>query len=411
MGGAAGHIKHIWESDLSFSELKEFIVASLKGEIENITEKLDGQNLMVTYKNEKALIARSTKHLKNHAQDALDLPGLKLYFKNKSTPTNVKNAYIEALENFQYVFNKMDKKTLNIFEEGKVWMNIELLCEKTENVIPYGDSQLRIHHLRELDENGKVVRIINDESLDELILKIDVIQIKNSDKTFLIKKTNHVVIQHIHESNKIADKLIDEIEELKSDFNLTDSNNIEDYLEECFRKKIRRYLDDDELIDKLAKRWARNDKSTPINILLKDKSEPVNRFVRHNDKMINELKYNCLYPLIKIFSSLSVTILKNISGIASTNPNYSMVKIIEKVDNTINNISKEISNEEDIEKFKKKLSIISKNFKWFNDLGGNTSVVPLEGIVFQYKDNIYKLTGSFTSILRILSIYRYDNTK
>ncbi len=66
MGGAAGHIKHAWEvTDYTFGDLNELIHISLNGEIENATEKLDGQNLMITVRDGQVLASRSAKHLKN----------------------------------------------------------------------------------------------------------------------------------------------------------------------------------------------------------------------------------------------------------------------------------------------------------------------------------------------------------
>ena len=49
MGGAAGHVSQIWEvHELTFRELKDIIIKSFCGELENITEKLDGQNILIT---------------------------------------------------------------------------------------------------------------------------------------------------------------------------------------------------------------------------------------------------------------------------------------------------------------------------------------------------------------------------
>tara|TARA_B100001113_G_C20645452_1_gene421082 strand:+ start:141 stop:329 length:189 start_codon:yes stop_codon:yes gene_type:complete len=60
MGGAAGHMSHPFDDeDLTFKDLKKMIEQSLDGELKDTTEKLDGQNLMISYikkkvkKNEK----------------------------------------------------------------------------------------------------------------------------------------------------------------------------------------------------------------------------------------------------------------------------------------------------------------------------------------------------------------------
>ena len=52
MGGAAGHMSHPFDDkDLTFKDLKKIIKKSFDGELDcegGVTEKLDGQNLMVS---------------------------------------------------------------------------------------------------------------------------------------------------------------------------------------------------------------------------------------------------------------------------------------------------------------------------------------------------------------------------
>ena len=48
MGGLAGHMDHLHESyDLTFSELSNILARVANAELENVTEKVDGQNLFL----------------------------------------------------------------------------------------------------------------------------------------------------------------------------------------------------------------------------------------------------------------------------------------------------------------------------------------------------------------------------
>jgi hypothetical protein len=40
-----------------------------------------------------------------------------------------------------------------------------------------------------------------------------------------------------------------------------------------------------------------------------------------------------------------------------------------------------------------------------NSIGGKDKIVPNEGIVFLYKGNTFKLTGTFASVNQILGIF------
>ena len=68
-GGAAGHMAHPYEDvDLTFEDIENLIDSALTGQVEYAQEKLDGQNLMVTYKDGRVLSARNKGQLKNAAE-------------------------------------------------------------------------------------------------------------------------------------------------------------------------------------------------------------------------------------------------------------------------------------------------------------------------------------------------------
>ena len=49
MGGVAGHMDHLYDDrDLTFSKMKEIILAASRGKI-TAEEKVDGQNLFLSY--------------------------------------------------------------------------------------------------------------------------------------------------------------------------------------------------------------------------------------------------------------------------------------------------------------------------------------------------------------------------
>jgi hypothetical protein len=62
-GGAAGHMAHPFDdNDLTFEDLKELVRRSLAGELDlesAVSEKTDGQNLQVTFKDGKVGAARN----------------------------------------------------------------------------------------------------------------------------------------------------------------------------------------------------------------------------------------------------------------------------------------------------------------------------------------------------------------
>ena len=75
MGGRYGHMSHPFDDkDLTFGDLKKIITLGLSGQLnreDNVTEKTDGQNLMVSFKDGKLIAARNKGHLKNKGETPL----------------------------------------------------------------------------------------------------------------------------------------------------------------------------------------------------------------------------------------------------------------------------------------------------------------------------------------------------
>ena len=63
------------DKDLTFGDLKKIIESGLGGTLsreDGVTEKLDGQNIMISWKDGKLIAARNKGHIKNGGKTALD---------------------------------------------------------------------------------------------------------------------------------------------------------------------------------------------------------------------------------------------------------------------------------------------------------------------------------------------------
>ncbi len=96
--------------------------------------------------------------------------------------------------------------------------------------------------------------------------------------------------------------------------------------------------------------------------------------------------------LERIVTKLGYKVLKNCTGHMSTGSN-----IAEK----LSEVSKKILDEDDQVKIDKYFDNCSKVYPNIHD------VIPFEGIVFEYSNKTYKLTGSYRYINQIMGLYRY----
>lgn len=406
-GGGAGHMKNIWEAtDLTFNDLKTLINDSLSGNLKNVTEKLDGQNLMLTWKNGQIKAARNKGQLKNFGENALDISGMSKYFEGRGA---LQKAFVEALRDLENALKDINYKPENIFNDGKYWINVEVLYPDTENIIPYGDSQIRIHHIRKIDDSGQTVEIYSDDKLNKLTDELERVQ-KEQDKTFLIRKTNKVTIRNIGKSNEISKRLINNIEKLQTESNVQDNETIQDYID----KEVKKYIEENlpsvpnELKDNLVNRWAQGIKKPAINKLTKGLDQEMVQTIREIDKNIKNIIKVIIWPIEKIILKLGTTILNNLEGLASSDPDETTRKIQEKVNEAINKLNYVVKNEpENSEKINKISEFLGKQLERLEESGGIDYIAPTEGVVFEYKGKLLKLTGNFGPVNQLVGYLKY----
>ena len=322
------------------------------------------------------------------------------------------------MEDFQNIFDVTHINLKKIFADGARWLNIEILYTDNENVIPYERNQLRIHHLRELDKDGKIVKIIEKGNLSVLIDEIEKLQNEGKvDNTFLIKKTDPIIIKYITDSNNIAEGLIRKLMVLQNDNNLNDTSTIADYVEAETLKYIEEKIPqieepiNNEFKKTLAARWAKGDKNITINKLLKDKPEDLQKWVKDEEKNVKDITESLIEPFVDIFTTLGVTVLKNLEGLATMDSDKATKGIQDKLNRAMDHLKHfmEKKDVEDVDAFNKKIKEMIKHLERLEKAGGIHSVVPVEGIVFQYDEKILKLTGSFTPLLRIIGFFRFGS--
>ena len=157
----------------------------------------------------------------------------------------------------------------------------------------------------------------------------------------------------------------------------------------------------EEVIELLVYRWALNDKSTSISKIKKlIDNEQFIKWVSAFDKKDFKLyqKQN-IKPFESIFLRLGAVVLKNIKNYLAANPN----KAVQQIKNNLTELIKELQTSDNIETIKK----LEIQLKKIEAIGGFDTIVPIEGIVFTYGGNTYKLTGSFAPVNQILGSLKY----
>ena len=411
-GGAAGHMTHPYEDyDLTFQDILGMIDSALGGKIEFAQEKLDGQNLMATYKDGQVRAARNKGHLKDAGANSITVKQLEDMFAGRGP---IQTAFTEALRDLQTAIDKLTPaQKRQFFENGKKFVNFEILYPSTANVIPYGAAQLRLHNITEYDPSGNVVGT-DAEAAKQLEGAIRQVEAQNQ-KTYEIRVTDPVTINKSKQYEQQKDELTKIVTDIRNKFNLKTSDKLGMYIQDWWERYIttnaKNYGYDipANTLQQLINRWAFSNKDVNIKVIRDSiANEDFKNWVIGFDKSdYAAQKKIAIKPIENLFLKLGVYTLKNISQLVALNPNDSVRQMQKDLDAAIQQI-KQSAATSDMGDDDASLKFLKRELQRLKDIGGFKAIVPLEGIVFKYGGKLYKLTGAFAPINQILGYLKFE---
>ena len=398
-GGAYGHMNHPFDTDinLTFGDLKDIVNRALEGTLEFTREKTDGQALAISWRDDRGLIAaRNKSHLKNQGKGALDINGVSAKFQGRGGLTD---AYNFAMKDLTKAISSLSSKQRDkIFKQGSCFMNLEVIWPTSVNVIPYGQALLVFHGTMEYDEDGKAI----GENTEAARILAGMIKQINQDvqDSYTIKGPPVLQLPKSQDLSKKKAKYTSQISKLQKEFGLKNTDGVADYhqawWEQWIDKNTPKPLDNKTKMG-LVKRWAFMDKSFRLdnkNITDSDLLDWAKKHEKGNHKKIAK---DNLMKFEQIFLGLGAEVLEFTSSALTVNPDKAVRDIKKRIDKTIKDVKKS-GDPKKIEKLKLELTRL-------NSIGGKDKIVPNEGIVFLYKGNTFKLTGTFASVNQILGIF------
>ena len=418
-GGAAGHMAHPWDDHgLTFNDMKEIVSRALEGRLDieqAVTEKTDGQNIFVTWKNNEIGFARGSGTIINPMTTSEIIAD----FQRKQQKAIAKNgaaaganyqpvvdAYQACAEDLTEAFNAIPENTLNqIFKNGRVFANMEIIYPATKNVIAYDKAHLQFHNLVEYDEKGKVIEtdLTGGATMQKIIQDANA----HMQKTFSFIPPQRIKLGRVYDFEDQQAAFFNEITQLQTKFNLKETDLISEYHKSWWQDVIKSkaqqlgYDITDELVDTLMYRWSFNDKSTNISILKKQIANPeflawVDEF---DKKDFKQYKKQNLEPFESIFLRLGVLVLQNATNYLAANPDQTVQEIKTELAQLIKDLQAK-GDAATIQKLEHELKRIQK-------LGGFDAIVPTEGVVFTFQGNTYKMTGAFAPVNQLLGVLKY----
>ena len=385
------------EMNLTFGDLKTIISNALNGKLEFTREKTDGQALAISYRKDRGIIAARNKgHLKNRGLNALDIKGVSDKFANRGGLTD---AYNFAMRDLESAISKLsDAQILKVFKDGSKFMNLEVIWPESVNVIPYGQPLLVFHGTMEYDEDGKA---IGADTSDAKILAGMIKQV-NADvqSKYTIQGPPVVKLPSNTELSKMKSKFESKVKKLQKEFNLKDSNGVADYHQAWWSNFVDKNSPstlDNKTKMALVKRWAFYDKGFRLDKKNISDSKTLD-WAKKTDKQDHaKISKQNIRPFEDIFLGVGAEVLSFMSSALTVNPEKSLRDIQKRLDQIVKDVRKSGD--------QKKIAKLKMELERLNSIGGRNKIVPNEGIVFVYKGNTYKLTGTFAPLNQILGLF------
>ena len=404
MGGAYGHMNHPFDDkDLTFGDLKKIIELGLSGKLDredNVTEKTDGQNLMISYKDGKLIAARNKGHLKNKGETALSIKDVEKKFKGRGA---IRNAFVYAMRDLSKAIGALSKKQQDkIFGNGSKFMSLEVMWPASENVVNYDITELLFHGAIEYDDSGRPIGQAKDSArmLQGMIKQVN----QHIQKHYKISKPNFVTVPKHQDFGKMKKKFHGRLSKLQSQYALKDNDTLGLYHQRFWEEfifnaaKQFKYKIPANVLKRLTMRWAFFDKSYSVRDMKATiKNDKFLDWTLTTDKLDHArmVKEN-MKPFEELFFEVGAEIMKNMDGWLAVNPAKSVQNMRKKLKSAIS----DIRSGGDL----KKLNKLKIQLDRLNAIGGFDAIVPTEGLVFKYNGNIYKFTGAFAPINQITGL-------
>jgi len=398
-GGVAGHLAHLYDNrGLTFEKLAEILTAASRGKLVG-TEKTDGFNVYLGFKDGEAKAARNKGDMQKGGMNAVDLAMREF----KGGP-EIKKVYVDSFNAFEAaVASLSDEEKKAIFgPEGEIFYNSEIMGPGASNVVNYDSNIITIHgsgHKRYDADTDKVVVADAEEASKALDKVVDRFEQATQGKNFDVQRTAMVNLQKLSGDHdlKIA---LERIKKAGFQGDMT----VEDYLEEQLTQDVEekfRSLDESlkqQIVDRILKKEGAPTLTQIYRGLGGDDKmkDQVREYVKAGNKTISKL----IWPIEDAIHDFAVAMLEGMESAYILDNSKELDRLKREVETAIKSIQayqgpgQEMAHE-----------ILAKQLKKIKNLDNITSVA--EGFVFEYDGQLYKFTGNFAPINQILGLFRF----
>jgi hypothetical protein len=405
-GGLAGHLAHVHEDlGLKFSDITKILRSAADGKLENVSEKIDGQNFFFTYNSldNTLRFARNKGNIKTGGMTGADVAA-----KWQDKPA-VAKAFTDAYNVMKMALDGLDLRTkAKIFGNGGIiWYSAEVVSTANPNVINYDRNAIVFHESgNAYDANGNPVDNIDASSnFQALVNSVSSLQSRVAEKTdWSIYGPLLLQLKRLSDKKplQIAEQ---QLNKLMSVYKLSPSSSLANFAEKYIEHNIlssAEYPGTPKQKNALVKiivgdeNSGIKEKKDKLKTIYTDPNEfaAVAPLVNLAPKLIGK----ALSSIESVITAFSIEMLKGVHSQIALHPDEATNKIKNELKAVISQI--EASNDEHA------MELLSRHLGRLRSIDNVTS--SLEGVVFKYNGKAYKLVGAFSPINQLLGMMRYS---
>lgn len=401
-----GRVKHIFDDgELTFAEIRDILTKVFSGDLK-MTEKVDGIPVFITYKDGDFYGCCSPRDVSKP-----------IAFKkmcNCCKAAEAREAFSTSLDDLALALRKLDPVLLNrYFANGQNFMKCQLVCPLEGRLHDYnGKCFVIFDTLGCYDSDFKEVGQDNEsaEALFNELRANDTLKQENTE----ISKPAILKIKCLVNAKKILEKVLTKLNEFVNGVGWKCTINdyvLDRYSRHLVNKALEHGLDvarSSDFVVELANRLSNVSGKKPSRSDLVTfakcegldcKSDSYKSFISDVEENAATANDEIIKPLEDLIIYAGIQLMRCIEGFMAVDPRQEAKKALASLDGTITSIREgeyELSPEK-IAAFKKNLAKIEQYHE----------MLPAEGILFKYKNKVYKMTGPGTAANEILGIIKY----
>ena len=379
-----GHILNFYEDhDMPLEELEEVIDAALTGELENVQEKMDGQNITFTVNNGELMFFNKGVSATRVRKGGMNRDTLQRKFQRNKM---MQEAFVSAYDALSEVTSGFD----DLFQGGTVVIESALIDPDTPNTILYVNPAIRFIRAVALSPEAQ----LSQEAFDRFVEHAS-----NSQGRYHMGLVPHVLrradaISHLTE----ATALKHDLRRLAERHGLTIQHTVGDLSRALIRFKLCTY-------DCVPERL----REAAVDRLLLGRGELARKYralgvspqrwkeFQRLDKNRATFVAEALIPMEEIIQKLGAYTFRNLE-FTMTASNHEQLRLMMEDVRAAYEQDRIQADSDQMERIRVALARMRANQTLFES--------PVEGIVFDWRGRTRKLTGMFTAINKLRGLFR-----